>query len=142
MIRARSGTLGVLQVTMLTYPKNLEGSVTVIGERGTVRIGGTAVNRIEQWEFAEPDDDDAEVQRVNTEPPDVYGFGHLGYYHNVAAALRGEAAANTDGLEGRKSLELILAIYAAAREGREVRLPLGRSPEDPGVQASHAARGA
>jgi len=131
VIRAQSGAIGVLQVTMLTYPKNLEGSVTVIGERGTVRIGGTAVNRIEQWEFAAPDEDDAEADRVNTEPPDVYGFGHLGYYRNVVAALRGEAAANTDGLEGRKSLELILAIYAAAREGREVRLPLVTSREGP-----------
>lgn len=127
VIRAQSGALGVLQVTMLTYPKNLEGSVTVIGERGTVRIGGTAVNRIERWEFAEPDDDDAEVERVNTDPPDVYGFGHLGYYRNVVAALRGEAAANTGGIEGRKSLELILAIYAAARHGREVHLPLSAS---------------
>jgi UDP-N-acetyl-2-amino-2-deoxyglucuronate dehydrogenase len=112
---------------MLTYPKNLEGSVTVIGERGTVRIGGTAVNRIERWEFAEPDEDDAEVERVNSDPPDVYGYGHLGYYRNVVAALRGEAAANTDGIEGRKSLELILAIYAAARQGRDVHLPLATS---------------
>lgn len=136
VIRAQSGALGVLQVTMLTYPQNLEGSVTVIGERGTVRIGGTAVNRIERWEFAQPDDDDAEVERVNTDPPDVYGFGHLGYYHNVVAALRGEAAANTDGVEGRKSLELILAIYAAARQGREVHLPLAASPRPESVPGS------
>lgn len=126
VIRARSGAMGVLQVTMLTWPQNLEGSITIIGERGTVRVGGTAVNRVEKWDFAEPDDDDAQVEHVNTSPPNVYGYGHLGYYRNVVAALRGEAAANTDGAEGRKSLELILAIYAASRDGREVRLPLQR----------------
>ncbi|HUF64552.1 MAG TPA: Gfo/Idh/MocA family oxidoreductase [Gemmatimonadaceae bacterium] len=139
VIRGQSGAVGVIQVTMLTYPKNLEGSVTVIGERGTVRIGGTAVNRIEEWAFAEPDDDDAQVERVNTEPPDVYGFGHLGYYRNVVAALRGEASANTDGVEGRKSLELILAIYAAAREGREIRLPLSPGWK-PGLAVPRPAR--
>jgi UDP-N-acetyl-2-amino-2-deoxyglucuronate dehydrogenase len=127
VMRARSGAMGVLQVTMLTYPQNLEGSITVIGERGTVRVGGTAVNRLEKWEFADPDEDDAEVENVNTSPPNVYGYGHFGYYRNVVEALRGEADANTDGLEGRKSLELILAIYAAARDGREVRLPLRSS---------------
>ena len=129
VLRARSGAMGVLQVTMLTYPQNLEGSITVIGERGTARIGGTAVNRVEKWEFAEPDaEDDAAVGLVNTSPPNVYGYGHVGYYRNVVEALHGNAPANTDGMEGRKSLELILALYAASREGREIRLPLERSP--------------
>lgn len=124
VIRARSGALGVLEVTMLTYPRNLEGSVTVLGERGTVTIGGTAVNRVELWSFAEPDEDDALVEAVNTAPPNVYGFGHRGYYQNVVSVLRAEAPANTDGSEGRKSLELVLAMYESARTGREVRLPL------------------
>jgi UDP-N-acetyl-2-amino-2-deoxyglucuronate dehydrogenase len=122
LLRASSGAFGVLQVTMLTYPQNLEGSVTVIGERGTVRVGGTAVNRLEKWEFADSDDDDSLVQTVNTSPPNVYGYGHVGYYANVVESLRGTAEANTDGLEGRKSLEVILAIYAAVRERRTVRL--------------------
>jgi UDP-N-acetyl-2-amino-2-deoxyglucuronate dehydrogenase len=129
VLRARSGAMGVLQVTMLTYPQNLEGSITVIGERGTARIGGTAVNRVEKWEFAEPDaEDDAAVGLVNTSPPNVYGYGHVGYYRNVVEALLGNASANTDGMEGRKSLELILAIYTASREGREIRLSLERRP--------------
>jgi UDP-N-acetyl-2-amino-2-deoxyglucuronate dehydrogenase len=123
IMRARSGALGVLEVTVLTYPKNLEGSVTVIGERGTVKIGGTAVNRVEQWQFADADEDDALAGKVDTSPPDVYGFGHVGYYRNVVAVLRGEAEADTDGVEGRKSLELIRCMYAAAESGREVRLP-------------------
>lgn len=124
VLRFRSGALGVIEVTMLTYPKNLEGSFTVLGEKGTVRIGGTAVNRIDHWSFADSDDDDALVASASTNPPSVYGFGHTGYYRNVLAVLRGEAAPDTDGRAGRKSLELILGIYESAKTGREVPLPL------------------
>jgi UDP-N-acetyl-2-amino-2-deoxyglucuronate dehydrogenase len=109
---------------MLTFPKNLEGSFTLLGEKGTVKIGGTAVNRVEKWEFAEPDPDDALVAEAGTAPPNVYGFGHEGYYRNVLAVLRGESRPDTDGRGGRKSLELVLAIYESARTGREVALPL------------------
>lgn len=124
VIKFRSGALGVMEVTMLTYPKNLEGSITLIGERGTAKIGGTAVNRVDHWEFAEYDDDDRLVEGVTTSPPNVYGFGHLPYYRNVLAALRGEEFPDTDGRGGRKSLELILGIYEAARTGRDVPFPL------------------
>jgi UDP-N-acetyl-2-amino-2-deoxyglucuronate dehydrogenase len=124
VLRFRSGALGVIEVTMLTYPKNLEGSLTLLGEKGTVRIGGTAVNRIEHWTFADPDEDDALVSQAATNPSSVYGFGHAGYYRNVLAVLRGEAAPETDGRAGRKSLELILGIYESAKTGRDVPLPL------------------
>jgi UDP-N-acetyl-2-amino-2-deoxyglucuronate dehydrogenase len=124
VLKFRSGALGVIEVNVLTYPRNLEGSITVLGERGSVKIGGTAVNKVEQWQFAEYDDDDKLVETVNTNPPNVYGFGHLGYYRNVLAVLRGEATADTDGRAGRKSLELILAIYESARTGESVPIPL------------------
>lgn len=124
VLKFRNGALGVIEVTMLTYPKNLEGSFTLIGERGTVKVGGTAVNKIEHWSFADADPDDAEVERVNTEPPSVYGFGHEPYYRNVLRVIRGEAVPDTDGRGGRKSLELILGIYESAKTGREVPLPL------------------
>ena len=124
VMRFRSGALGVMEVTMLTYPKNLEGSVTLLGERGTAKIGGTAVNRVEHWQFADYDDDDKLVDAANTNPPSVYGFGHEAYYRNVLAVLRGEAPPETDGRAGRKSLELILGIYESARTGREVPIPL------------------
>ena len=123
-LRFRSGALGTMEVTMLTYPKNLEGSITVLGERGTVKIGGTAVNRVEHWLFADYDDDDKLVETASTNPPTVYGFGHEAYYRNVLSVLRGEARPDTDGREGRKSLELILGIYESARTGRDVPLPL------------------
>jgi UDP-N-acetyl-2-amino-2-deoxyglucuronate dehydrogenase len=124
VLRFASGALGTIEVTMLTYPKNLEGSLTILGENGTVKIGGTAVNKIEHWDFAEPDADDALVGSSSSNPPNVYGYGHEGYYRNVTAVLRGEAKAETDGRAGRKSLELILAIYRSAETGREVKLPL------------------
>jgi UDP-N-acetyl-2-amino-2-deoxyglucuronate dehydrogenase len=124
VMRFRSGALGVIEVTMLTYPRNLEGSLTILGERGTVKIGGTAVNRVEHWAFADYDDDDKLVESASTNPPNVYGFGHTGYYRNVLAVLRGEAMPETDGRAGRKSLELILGIYESAKNGVEVRFPL------------------
>jgi UDP-N-acetyl-2-amino-2-deoxyglucuronate dehydrogenase len=126
ILRFRSGALGMLEITMLTYPRNLEGSITVLGERGTVQIAGTALNRVEQWQFAEYHDDDreAEALRVAPDPLSLYGSGHRPYYENVVKVLRGEAAPGTDGREGRKSLELILGIYESARSGREIHLPL------------------
>ncbi|HEU4990175.1 MAG: Gfo/Idh/MocA family oxidoreductase [Gemmatimonadota bacterium] len=124
VLKFRSGALGVIEVNVLTFPRNLEGSITILGEKGSVKIGGTAVNKVEHWQFAEYDDDDKLVDSVNTNPPNVYGFGHLGYYQNVLAVLRGEAKPDTDGRAGRKSLELILAIYESARTGETVPIPL------------------
>ncbi len=124
ILRFRSGALGVIEVTMLTYPKNLEGSITILGEKGTAKIGGTAVNKVEHWEFAEPEADDALVAAADTNPTSVYGSGHEGYYKNVLSVLRGDAKPDTDGRGGRKSLELILGIYESARTGKEVPLPL------------------
>jgi len=123
-IRWRSGALGSMSVTMLTYPKNLEGSITIIGEKGTVKVGGIAVNQIEHWEFAEPDDDDKAVDDANYETASVYGFGHAAYYKNVIETLRGEATPETDGREGLRSLELLIAAYLSARDGTRVALPL------------------
>jgi UDP-N-acetyl-2-amino-2-deoxyglucuronate dehydrogenase len=124
VLKFRNGAIGVLEVTVLTFPKNYEGSITILGEKGTVKVGGTAVNRIEHWQFADYDDDDKLVDAANTNPPSVYGFGHEPYYRNVLVALRGEAVADTDGRGGRKSLEVILGVYESAKTGREVPLPL------------------
>ena len=124
VLKFRSGALGVIEVNVLTYPRNWEGSIAIIGEKGTAKIGGTAVNRIEHWSFAEYDDDDKLVDAAQTNPPSVYGFGHEAYYRNVLAALRGDAEPETDGRAGRKSLELILGIYQSAKTGRDVPLPL------------------
>lgn len=123
-VRWRNGALGSMSVTMLTYPKNLEGSITIIGEKGTARIGGVAVNDIQIWDFAEPCDYDAQIREANYQTTSVYGFGHPIYYRNVIDVMRGEAEPETDGREGLKSLELLIAAYLSARDGKTVSLPL------------------
>jgi UDP-N-acetyl-2-amino-2-deoxyglucuronate dehydrogenase len=123
-IKWRSGAMGTLNVSMLTYPKNLEGSITILGEKGTARIGGVAVNEIQEWEFADARTEDAEVKAASYATTSVYGFGHPLYYDNVIQTLRGEAYAETDGRSGLKSLELLVAMYRSAKDGVKVSLPL------------------
>jgi len=123
-LRLRNGALASINVTMLTYGKNFEGSLTLVGERGTVRIGGVAVNRIDHWEFDTPHADDALVASASYGVDSVYGPGHPLYYDNVIKTLRGEAHAEVDGYEGLRSLEVLIAAYRSARDGVRVGLPL------------------
>jgi len=123
-LKWRSGAMGTLNVTMLTYPKNLEGSITILGEEGTIRIGGVAVNRIDHWEFAASHPMDDQVRTASYETTSVYGHGHALYYDNVIKTLRGEAQPDTDGREGLRALELLIAMYLSARDGKRVNLPL------------------
>lgn len=115
-----NGIIGSMNVTMLTYPKNLEGSVTVLGENGTVRIGGTAMNKIEHWQFADKRDEDESILNSNYETGSVYGFGHVRYYENVADVFRGKAQPLIDGNEGLKSLKLLTAIYDSNDQGKKI----------------------
>ena len=123
-VKWRSGTLGSMSVTMLTYPQNYEGSITILGEDGSARIGGVAVNEIQHWQFKEPKDYDQKIQSANYETLSVYGFGHADYYKNVIDVLKGKDEPVTDGREGLKSLELLIAAYLSARDGRTISLPL------------------
>lgn len=123
-IKWRSGALGSMNVTMLTYPQNYEGSITILGEKGTVRVGGVAVNDIQHWDFSDERDYDRKIKDANYETTSVYGFGHPLYYKNVIDVLRGEAESETDGREGLKSLEVLIAAYLSARDGKTVSLPL------------------
>ena len=123
-LRWRSGAIGSVNVTMLTYPRNLEGSITIIGEKGTVRIGGVAANEIQHWEFAEPHEDDEQVLGANYQISSVYGFGHPLFYDGVINALHGKIRPEIDGREGLRSLELLIAAYISSRDGKRVTLPL------------------
>jgi UDP-N-acetyl-2-amino-2-deoxyglucuronate dehydrogenase len=123
-VKWRNGTIGSMSVTMLTYPKNLEGSITILGEKGTVRIGGVAVNDIQHWEFDVPKDYDKTVQEASYQTASVYGFGHPLYYNNVIEVLRGNIEPETDGREGLRSLEVLIAAYLSARDGKIISLPL------------------
>jgi predicted dehydrogenase len=123
LLKFRSGALGVIEATTATRPKDLEGSISILGEKGTVEIGGFAVNQMKTWSFEQPVEGDAEVMsRYSVNPPDVYGFGHRAYYEDVVRCIRGNEQHLVDGLEGRKSLELITAIYESIETGREVAL--------------------
>jgi UDP-N-acetyl-2-amino-2-deoxyglucuronate dehydrogenase len=123
-LRLRSGALAedrdaALEVLAVGQHRHVDR-----GERGTVRLGGVAVNKIEHWQFDEPRPEDAEVFDASYAPASVYGFGHPLYYDNVIASLRGEGAAQVDGYEGLRSLEVIIAAYRSARDGVRVGLPL------------------
>lgn len=123
-VRWRSGAMGTVNVTMLTYPKNMEGSITILGEKGSVRIGGVAVNEIQTWKFADTCPEDSEISNTSYQTTSVYGFGHPLYYNNVIQTLRGEAEPETDGREGLKTLELLIAMYLSSRDGKRIALPL------------------
>ncbi len=123
-IRWRSGTLGSMNVTMLTYPKNLEASLTILGEKGSVKIGGLSANQILHWEFENADEQDEMAVKLK-EPVTLKSHsGHKRYYENVAKTLRGEAEADTDGREGLRSLEILVASYLSARDNKPIHLPL------------------
>jgi len=121
IIKFRSGAIGVIEATTATRPRDLEGSLSLLGEHGAVEIGGFAVNQMKTWEFEDvTEEEKAEVFATSENPPNVYGFGHTRYLENVINAIDSGGRALVDGLEGRKSLELINAIYESAETGREV----------------------
>ncbi len=117
------GAVGTINVSMLSEPCNREGSLMVMGEKGTVKIGGVALNQVDLWDFIERKPEDDLVRENNYQPQTVYGRGHNAYYHNVVEVLLGQSQPIADGNEGRKSLETVLAIYQAAESGRTIELP-------------------
>ena len=123
VLRFTSGALGVIEATTATRPKDLEGSISIMGEKGTVEIAGFAVNEMRHWTFADKDPNDDDVRaNYSVNPPNVYGFGHQAYLEHVVDCVTNQKAALVDGLEGRKSLELIIALYESIETGAEVRL--------------------
>jgi len=124
-VRWRSGTLGSMNFTMLTYPKNLESSLTILGEKGSVKLGGLSANQILHWQFADPNDQDQQIEKLNqATTQDVSYAGHKIYYQNVAKTLHGEAPPDVDGRAGLRTLEILIAAYQSARDNNTVSLPL------------------
>lgn len=122
-LKFRNGAFGIIEATTAARPRDMEGSLSILGAKGAVEIAGFAVNKIRTWQFVEPLDSDADVmERFSVNPPNVYGFGHQAYYEHVIECLRDNKAALVDGLEGRRSLELISALYESIETGREVSL--------------------
>lgn len=122
-LKFRNGALGIIEATTAVRPKDLEGSLSILGERGAVEIAGFAVNQIRHWHFVdELPTDKVVVEKFSVNPPNVYGFGHQAYYQHVVDCLLHQRAALVDGLQGRKSLELISALYRSIETGEEVAL--------------------
>jgi UDP-N-acetyl-2-amino-2-deoxyglucuronate dehydrogenase len=116
-----NGALGIVEATNAARPRDLEGSLSILGEGGTVVIGGFAVNKMVTWDFADllPGDENV-LENFSVNPPNVYGYGHQAYYEHVVDCLRSDTAALVDGLQGRRSLELITALYESIETGLEV----------------------
>lgn len=122
-LKFRNGALGLIEATTAVRPKDLEGSVSILGETGSVEVGGFAVNQMKTWNFTNSVEDDEQVlERYSVNPPNVYGFGHQAYYEHVVESINNNTRALVEGLEGRKSLELIMAIYESIETGQEVPL--------------------
>lgn len=124
LLKFKSGALGIIEATTATRPKDLEGSISILGEKGSVEIAGFAVNEIRHWNFCDSIESDKEViEKYSVNPPNVYGFGHREYYLSVIESLKNGTKALVEGEEGRKSLELICALYESIESKSEIFLP-------------------
>ena len=125
LIRFKNGSYGIIEGTTNIYPRNLEETLYIFGEKGTVKAGGEAVNIIEEWRFSDYMDDPEDVKRECHElPPNIYGYGHTKLYRDMADAISNDKTPYVDAWAGRRALELVLAIYQSAASGSNVRLPL------------------
>ncbi len=125
LVRFTSGAYGLIEGTTNVYPQNLEETLYLFGENGTVKAGGKSVNIIEEWEFRDRRGDPATIKMEFREnPPNVYGFGHTPLYADMVRAVRDDREPYVNATEGYKTLELVLAIYRSAAEHRPVKLPL------------------
>jgi predicted dehydrogenase len=122
VIRFNSGALGVLEATTATRPKDLEGSLSILGEKGTVVIGGFFMNELETWSFDHKQPGDDEVLEKYGKNPQAVGYNLGEYLRDVIASIQTKKAALVDGLEGRKSLELITALYESIETNSDVQL--------------------
>lgn len=125
LIKFKNGSYGIIEGTTNVYPKNLEETLYLFGEKGTVKAGGDSVNVIEEWNFSDMLDDPEEVkQQFHENPPNVYGYGHTPLYADVIRAIQEDRKPYVDGEAGKRALELVLAIYKSAAEGGIVKFPL------------------
>lgn len=125
LVKFKNGAYGIIEGTTDVYPKNLEETLYLFGEKGTVKAGGQSVNVIEEWRFSDMLDDPEEVkQRFHENPPNVYGYGHTPLYADVIDAIVNDRKPYVDAEAGKRALELVLAIYESAYKGKIVHMPL------------------
>lgn len=125
LVKFKNGSYGIIEGTTDVYPKNLEEILYIFGEKGTVKAGGQSVNVIEEWRFSDLLDDPEEIKtRFHENPPNIYGYGHTPLYADVINAIQQDRQPYVNAMEGKRALELVLAIYKSAAEGHSIRLPL------------------
>ena len=125
LIKFKNGSYGIVEGTTDVFPKNLEETLYIFGEKGTIKAGGQSVNIIEEWRFSDLLDDPEEVKRkFHENPPNIYGYGHTPLYADMIHAIEQDRQPYVTAMEGRKALELVLAIYKSAAEGTSVRFPM------------------
>ena len=127
IIKFANGSYGMIEGTINIYPANLEETLYVFGEKGTIKAGGKSVNVIEEWRFADGLDDSDEVkEKYNENPPNIYGFGHNPLYADVIDAIKSDREPYVTAEDGRRALELVLAIYKSSAEDKSIKLPLDK----------------
>jgi len=120
ILKFKNGALGIIEATTATRPKNLEGSISILGERGSVEVGGFFMNELKTWSFSDSDDMDIDIWEKYAKVPDELAWNHTEFFKDVINSLKSDKKGLIDGLEGRKSVELINAIYESAETGQEV----------------------
>lgn len=124
VVKFKNGAIGTIEGTSNVYPKNLEETLYIFGETGTVKIGGTSTNNIDVWEFADEKEEDAANKGLQEQTSNVYGNGHTALYADVIDAIERDRTPYVDAVAGRNAVEMILAIYKSQKTGEPVRLPL------------------
>ena len=126
LIQFKSGVVASIEGSVNVYPKNLEETFFLFGEKGTVKLGGTSANNIDIWEFSDGNDEDREIERLREETCNVYGNGHISLFRDMMEAIENDREPYVNEIDGRDALELVLAIYKSQKTGRPVKLPLER----------------
>ncbi len=138
VIKFKSGALGIVEATNATRPSDLEGSLSILGSKGSVEIGGFAVNELKTWKFLDETPEDAIVlEEYSENPPNVYGFGHVAYLQDVVKAIKHNTPSVVDGLAGREALELITSIHQSIDTGLEVSIVSGEQFGNPNSIKEH-----
>lgn len=124
VVKFKNGAIATIEGTTNVYPENLEETLYIFGEKGTVKLGGKSTNNIDVWKFDDEDEKDKKNKRLKETTSNVYGNGHSSVYADVIDAINNHRKPYIDAVAGRNALEMILAIYKSMKTGQEVKLPL------------------
>lgn len=124
VVKFKNGAIGTIEGTTNVYPKNLEETLYIFGEKGTVKIGGTSTNNIDVWDFEDETDMDAKNKGLQEQTSNVYGNGHTSLFADMIDAIQRDREPYVDAVAGRNALEVVLAIYKSQKENCSVKLPL------------------